>query len=83
MTISEQDLIYQRELIWKNAENLFTEKKMTGKVMLSRQRKFINKSSIEGKNKYKTLTILNTYLKTKDKHMAEQVFWNTIRNKVA
>ena len=82
MSVSEDDLTYQRELIWKNMVKLFIEKNMTDEIMLRRQRRFINQTSVRGKNKYKTLVILNTFLKTKDKDMAEQVFWNTVKGKV-
>ena len=90
MKVSEQDLTYQRELIWNNAINILMEIRNNKKykfteennnVLLRRQKKFIHNTSVNGKNKYKSVCILRTYLKSKDKDLAEQVFWNTVKNK--
>lgn len=86
MKISEQDKTYHRELVWNNALNLlidFDKKKFENtEYILRNQKKFINNINVNGKNKYKSVNILNTYLKSKDKNLAEQVFWNTIKNKI-
>lgn len=86
MKISEQDKTYHRELVWNNALNLlidFDKKKFENtEYILRNQTKFINNINVNGKNKYKSVEILNTYLKSKDKNLAEQVFWNTIKNKI-
>lgn len=42
------------------------------------QKKYINNLELTGKNKYKSLIVFDNYFKSKDKHLAEQVFWNTI-----
>ena len=86
MKISEQDKTYHRELVWNNALNLlidFDKKKFENtEYILRNQKKFINNINVNSKNKYKSVNILNTYLKSKDKNLAEQVFWNTIKNKI-
>ena len=86
MKISEQYKTYHRELVWNNALNLlidFDKKKFENtEYILRNQTKFINNINVNGKNKYKSVEILNTYLKSKDKNLAEQVFWNTIKNKI-
>jgi len=90
MKVSEQDLTYQRELIWNNCVNILVDilddkkyKFMEDDIILRRQKKFIDTTNIRGKNKYKSVNILKTYLKTEDKGLAEQVFWNTVRNKTS
>lgn len=86
MKISEQDKTYNRELVWNNAINLlinFDKNNFENtEYILRNQKKFINNINVNGKNKYKSVEILNTYLKSKDKNLAEQVFWNTIKNKI-
>ena len=83
MRLTEQDKTYQRELIWNNLIKIINEKKnTTDESCLLRQIKFINKSNICSKNKFKSVDILNNYLKNQDKHMAQQIFWNTIKNKI-
>ncbi len=86
MKISEQDKIYHRKLIWNNALNLLTDFDKTkfenNEYILRNQTKFINNINVYGKNKYKSVEILNTYLKSEDKDLAKQVFWNTIKNKI-
>ena len=90
MKISEQDKTYHRKLIWNNALNLLinlNKSKVENKYenteyILRNQKQFIHNINVNGKNKYKSVEFLNTYLKSVDKDLAEQVFWNTIKNKI-
>jgi len=78
-----QDRSYHRELIWENAIKLFEKRNiMTQKSILRSQRAFINYMELNGKNRYKTIDILNNYFKSKDKGLGEQIFWNTVLKKV-
>ena len=78
-----QDRSYHRELIWENAVKLFEKRNsMTSKCILRSQHAFINCLELTGKNRYKTVDILNNYFKSKDKSLGEQVFWNTVLKKV-
>lgn len=78
-----QERSYHRELIWKNAIELFQKRNsMNSKCILRTQRSFINNLQVTGKNRYKTIDILNNYFKSKDKYLGEQVFWNTVLKKV-
>ena len=78
-----QERSYHRELIWENAVKLFEKRNsMTSKCILRSQRAFINCLELTGKNRYKTVDILNNYFKSKDKNLGEQVFWNTVLKKV-
>lgn len=83
--ITEQDRTYFRELIWKNTLDLFQKRKsMSPKSIISMQRKFINSFNLKGNsksNKYKTIEILETYFKSSNKLLAEQVFYNTVLKK--
>lgn len=81
---TEQDRTYFRELIWKNAIELFEKRKgMSHNSILKSQRKFINSFNLNGyRNKYKTVELLNTYFKSSNKLLAEQVFYNTVFKKV-
>ena len=79
----EQDRVYHRELIWQNALDLFEKRKyMTPRVILRHQRKFINNLGLLGKNRYKTVLLLNTYFQSKNKPLAEQIFYSTILKKI-
>ncbi len=78
-----QDRSYHRELIWENAIKLFEKRNsMTSKCILRSQRAFINNLELIGKERYKTVNVLNNYFKSKDKGLGEQVFWNTVLKKV-
>lgn len=78
-----QDRSYHRELIWENALKLFEKRNsMTSKCILRSQRAFINGLELTGKNRYKTIDILDNYFKSKDKELGKQVFWNTVLKKV-
>ena len=78
-----QDRSYHRELIWENAVKLFEKRNsMTPKCILRSQRAFINGLELTGKNRYKTVDILDNYFKSKDKELGKQVFWNTVLKKV-
>ena len=78
-----QDHSYHRELIWENTIKLFEKRNnMTSKSILRSQRTFINNFQLMGKNRYKTIEILNNYFKSKDKELGKQVFWNTVLKKV-
>ena len=84
MKISEQDLIYQRQLIWNNLDKINNE---NNENFINRQKKFINNTNLNNtnlnnKNKHKSINILNTYLNSKDKDLTEQIFWNTVKNKI-
>lgn len=90
MKVTEQERAYQRQLIWNNAFNILMEVKSNKNykftdeninILLRKQKRFIHNTDIYGKNKYKSIKILDTYLKSKDKHLAEQVFLNTLKNK--
>ena len=79
---TEQDKSYIRELVWKNAVELFEKKKsMSPNVILKTQKRLINKYNILGKNKYKSVKVLENYFKNPNKHLAEQIFWNTVYHK--
>ena len=81
--VSEQDLTHERELIWKNLITIFNEKKnIPDELLIRRQKKMINLTNIYGKNKFKSITVLNNYLTSKDKLLGEQVFWNTVNRKL-
>ena len=78
-----QDCSYHRELIWENTVKLFQNRNsMSSKSILRSQYSFINGLECKGKNRYKTVDVLNNYFKTKDKNIGEQVFWNTVLKKV-
>ena len=78
-----QDCSYHRELIWENTVKLFQNRNsMSSKSILRSQYSFINGLECTGKNRYKTVDVLNNYFKTKDKNIGEQVFWNTVLKKV-
>lgn len=80
---TQQDRSYHRELIWKNAIELFQKRNnMNSKSILRTQRSFINNLDVTGKNSYKTIDVLNNYFKNLNKNLAEQVFWNTVLKKV-
>jgi hypothetical protein len=80
---TEQDRTYYRELIWRNALDLFNNKKnKTDKFIINSQKKYIDSFNMNYKNKYKSLDILNNYFKNPDKNLGEQIFWNTINKKI-
>ena len=81
---SEQDRTFHRELIWKNALDLFENRKgMTNLSIIKSQKKFINLLNMpNSKNKYKSVEILKNYLKNPNKLIAEQVFYNTMKKKI-
>ena len=81
---SEQDRTFHRELIWKNALDLFENRKgMTHLSIIRSQKKFINTFHLPpSKNKYKSVQILNNYLMNPNKLIAEQVFYNTMKKKI-
>ena len=81
--IPEQERIYYRQLIWDNALDLFEKKNsLTHNLIIKSQRRFINKLNVLGKNKYKSIDVLNNYFKNPDKSLAEQIFYTTIKKKV-
>lgn len=81
--LTEQERTFLRELVWKNALDLFEKKEgLTSKSMIKIQKRFINDLNITGKNKYKTIEILNNYFKNPDHFLAEQIFYNTINKKI-
>ena len=75
---TEQDKSYIRELVWKHAIELFEKKKsISPHIILKTQKRLINKYNIFGKNKYKSVKVLENYFKNPNKYLAEQIFWNT------
>ena len=81
--LSEQEKSYFRELVWKNAQGLFEKRNsMPPSIILKMQKRLINSYDIIGKNKYKSVLVLENYFKNPDKHLAEQIFWNTMYNKM-
>jgi hypothetical protein len=81
--LTEQERSYHRELIWQNAYDLYEKKSgLTHKSLIKSQKSFINSLGTLGKNKYKSIDILNNYFKNPNKHLAEQIFINTICKKV-
>ena len=81
--LTEQELSYHRELIWQNAYYLYKKKSgLTHKSLIKSQKSFINSLGTLGKNKYKSIDILNNYFKNPDKELAEQIFISTICKKV-
>lgn len=81
---SEQDCTVFRTLIWNNAVNLFEKRKqMSNTSIVKAQKKYINNfNTFHNKNKYKSIDILNNYFKNPNKHIAEQIFWNTVSKKI-
>ena len=86
---TEQDRSYFRELIWKNALDLFERRSgMTPSSILKTQRKFINSFNLkhgnknDRRNKYKTVELLDTYFKSSNEKLAEQVFYNSVLKKI-
>lgn len=80
--LSEQEKSYCRVLIWKNACDLFEKRNsMPSSIILKMQKRFINNYNLYGKNKYKSIKVLDDYFKNPNKHLAEQIFWNTMYNK--
>jgi hypothetical protein len=85
----EQDRSYFRELIWKNALDLFERRSgMTPGSILKTQRKFINSFNLKHGNKndrrikYKTVELLDTYFKSSNEKLAEQVFYNSVLKRI-
>jgi hypothetical protein len=81
--LTEQECSFLRELVWKNALNLFEKKEsLTHKSLIKIQKRFINDLNITGKNKYKTIEIFNNYFKNPCPFLGEQIFYNTINKKI-
>ena len=80
--LTEQERTYHRELIWENVLELFRKKNLTQKSIIKSQKKFINSLNIIGKNKYKSIEILNNYFNNPNKLLAEQIFYNTLYKKL-
>jgi hypothetical protein len=83
---SEADRVYHRELIWRNAYELFKKRKvMTPRTIINMQKKYINSFNIlsKNKNKYKSVLCLQQYFHTGEnlKGLAEQTFLNTMVGK--
>jgi hypothetical protein len=82
MKYTEQERTYHRELIWHNALDLFEKRKgLSHKSIIKSQKSLINNLNILGKNKYKSIEVLDNYFKNPNKHLAEQIFYNTISKK--
>ena len=81
--LTEQERTYHRELIWANVLELFGKKNLTQKSIIKSQKKFINSLNIIGKNKYKSIEILNNYFNNPNKLLAEQIFYNTLYKKLS
>jgi len=80
---TEQEQTFHRECIWENALDLFEKRKgLTYKSIIKSQKKLINSLNISGKNKYKSIDVLNNYFNNNNKLLAEQIFYNTINKKV-
>tara|TARA_B110000858_G_C17608586_1_gene383412 strand:- start:307 stop:564 length:258 start_codon:yes stop_codon:yes gene_type:complete len=78
----EFEIKQNKELIWNNMQTLFNLKNtMSKKTIINKQKKFINKYILCGKNKYNTLTILNNYFNHPNKDLAEQIYFNTLNKK--
>lgn len=79
---TEQEKTYHRQLIWNNVLDLFQKKNsLTHKSIIKSQKTLINNLNILGKNKYKSIEVLNNYFKNPNKLLAEQIFYNTINKK--
>lgn len=82
MKYTEQERTYHRELIWKNALDLYEKRKgLSHKSIIKSQKSLINNLNILGKNKYKSIEVLDNYFKNPNKQLAEQIFYNTISKK--
>ena len=80
---TEQEKTYHRQLIWNNVLDLFQKKNsLTHKSIIKSQKTLINNLNILGKNKYKSIEVLNNYFKNPNKLLAEQIFYNTINKKM-
>lgn len=78
---AECDRIYHRELIWRNAYELYKRRgSLTPKTIIKLQTYYINSLNIQGKNKLKSVDCLRQYLHTDErvKGVAEQAFLNTL-----
>lgn len=73
-----------RELIWENmvsCVNEYENNGMTRSYVLNKHKKFINKlNKYNGKQKYKTLRIMNDYVKSPNTLLANVRFINTLNN---
>lgn len=79
---TEQEYSYHRQLIWQNTLDLFEKRNSyTVKSLIKIQKKYINNLNIIGKNKYKSIEVLNNYFNNPNKLLAEQIFYNTIQKK--
>ena len=70
-----------RELIWDNLVaciNEYENNGVTASYIEKKHKRFINKLNTEGKNRYKTLTLMQNYLRCPDDKMAQVVFANTL-----
>lgn len=57
-----QDRSFHHTLIWENAVKLFEKRNiMSSKCILRSQRSFINNLELIGKNRYKTINVLENY----------------------
>ena len=82
---AEYDRIYHRELIWRNAYELYKRRSgLTAKTIIKQQIRYINSFDFEGKNKYKSVDCLRQYLHTGElsKGIAEQTLLNTFSRKI-
>ena len=85
MKYTEQDYSLIRKEIWNNAYDLFLNYSVTDdpNLIIKKHKKFINSYGVSwNKKKFKSIDILNTFLKTKNKHLAEQQFYNSILKKI-
>ena len=86
MYYTEQELTMIRKDIWKNAYELFNNYKNyqeNPKSILKQQRKYINSFNIPyTKNKYKSIKYLEDFIKSPDKELGKQRFYNSIYIKV-
>lgn len=82
---TEQDRSYMRELIWKNALDLFEKRNgQSASSIIKMQRRFINELYLKGgknSNKYKSVELLQNYFKNPNKLLAQQIFYNSILKK--
>ena len=70
-----------RDLIWENLVvciNEYENNGVSSSYIERKHKRFINKLNISGKNKYKTLRIMENYIRAPDGKMAQVIFVNTL-----
>ena len=87
MKKSIQDLQYYQECLWEDLLKCYlelsTKKDINTRLLINNHKKLLNRTALFGKNKDKTLKLLNFFVSTyhKNKPQALQLFMCTLNNK--